>query len=81
MEKFQNDIDNVTKIVKENLYLLEKRPCACEELIIAAENLNDKSKECSRISKENKWRIWWNNNFQYIQLAFIYISITIYFFY
>jgi hypothetical protein len=77
MEKFQNDIDDVTKIVREKLSLLEKRDCIYGDLLIAAENLNDTSKQFSRLSKENKWRIWWKNNFRSIQLLSIFISIII----
>jgi len=80
MKKFQNDIDDVTKTLKENLHLLETRHVVCGDLVTKAENLKDISEQFSRHSKENKWRIWWKNNFRSIQLALvIFIGIIIFF--
>lgn len=77
MDKFQTKVDDVTNIVKENLRLLEKRQVTCEDLVASSENLSDLSKQFSRVSKENKWRIWWKNNLRKIQLISLFLGIII----
>ena len=74
MEKIQNDINQVTQLVKENFCKLDTHYHACTGLLTAAEDLNSKSRQFSRLSKKIKW---WKNNQETIQLVLISISIII----
>lgn len=71
MKKAQNEVDDITKIVKENLRLLEKRQITCEDLLTSSENLRDKSQQFSRTSEETKWRHWWKKYIQKSQIIFL----------
>lgn len=76
MDKLQDEIDDVTKVMNEHARLLEKRYDTSQELILAAEILNDRSRQFSLSTKGNNQRMTWKSKTRTNRLI---LSLTIIF--
>ena len=75
MDKLQHEIDDVTKVMKENIQLLEESYDTSQELILAADILNNRSEQFSLLIEGDKQRMIRKSNIRTNRLILILIVI------
>ena len=73
MDKLQHEIDDVTKVMKENIQLLEESYDTSQELILAADILNNRSEQFSLLIEGDKQRMIRKSNIRTNRLILILI--------
>mgnify|MGYP002377920526 CR=1 FL=1 len=77
IEHMRNDINQITNLVRNNLCRLDRRYDAFQDLVNAVEDLNLKSQQFHRLSRDNKQKSYVRNLSRLIPVVICLLTLLI----